>query len=508
MVEPTEAALGAAQLRAQGRALRAPFVLRFGTVPLPGGADAVEFEVHCSAVLRLLPGKRLVAVGRWGRDTVLLKLFFGSRCAVAAAREILGLQVMNDAGFATPDVIAQARLLPAHDHGHVLLLRYLDDAQPLSVVWRHADGAQRKRLLTTLATRLAALHASGAAHADLHFDNFLLDRDQMFAVDGGGVRRGPRFPVDGHAPGALAGVTPAAEAFGIDNLALLLAQLPLQDAGLADAGLNAYTLARSWAPSAARAVSFSESVARQRALRVARYLRKVYRECTEFTVVRTPLSLTVTQRDLADELRVVLADPDMAIAAGEVLKAGRSATVARVRGHRRWWVIKRYNVKGPLHALRRASRRTRAEWSWRNGQRLKLLGIASALPVALQVETLGPLRGRGYLITEALGGAPLDEKLRSGWRPDAAALADIERILGGLLDQRLVHGDLKASNFVVTDEGVRLVDLDGMREVRDAERLARRFGRDIVRFHRNWADDPALDAMFRPVTARLVRPTR
>ena len=177
-----------------------------------------------------------------------------------------------------------------------------------------------------------------------------------------------------------------------------------------------------------------------------------------------------------------------------------------MRGRHRWWVIKRYNLKSTLHALGRSSRRTRAEWSWRNAQRMKLLGIATALPVALHVETLGPLRGRGYFVMQELTGTPLDEKLRSGWRPDAAIVAGIARILAGLLDQCLVHGDLKASNFVVTDDGVWLVDLDGMREVRDAERLAQLFGRDIARFHANWALEPTLGALFRPATAQLVRP--
>ena len=475
--------LHAADLHARGRALRAPFALRFARAE-----DDREIEIRCDEVLRLLPGKRIVARARFGLDgsDVLLKLFIDRRCNANAERELTGLQRLRAAGFATPDVITKGRL--RNDGGYGLMLHYVKSARSLSAVWRDGDALLRERVLIALVTRLAALHAADAWQMDLHLDNFLLDGDALYAIDGGAVRIAPKT---------------GGESFGLDNLALLHAQLPLADDALLSVSLSAYSTARGWRSSARRELFLRNTVAQHRALRVARYLRKIHRECTEFEVTRSTRAFTVLQRDLAEELQELLADPDMAIAAGEVLKAGRSATVARVRGRHQWWVIKRYNLKGTVHALSRSARRTRAEWSWRNAQHMKLLGIATAQPVALHVETLGPLRGRGYFVMEALAGTPLDERLRMGWRPGPEFLAELSALFAQLLNQRLVHGDMKATNFVVTDRGVRLVDLDGMREVRDVRRLGPLFARDIARFQANWAGDAELAAVFSKVSVQL-----
>ena len=48
------------------------------------GDDAVYFQ----KLLRLLPGKRLVAEASWGNKTVVAKLFFGTRAKRKFAAEI------------------------------------------------------------------------------------------------------------------------------------------------------------------------------------------------------------------------------------------------------------------------------------------------------------------------------------------------------------------------------------------------------------------------------------
>lgn len=486
------AVLDVGMLRERGRDLSAPFQLRLLI-------DGRVLEARCEQVLRLLPGKRLVAKARIADEPVLLKIFFDRRHGIHANRERRGLSLLSDAGFTTPEVLMQGQLAAARslgaDEATVLVLRFVDHAMPLSQFWRTADIAARNGVLAHLVNHLAALHAAGAWQDDVHFDNFLHDGQLIYAVDGGGVQREPR--------GTARMVVDDDELVGLDNLALLHAQLHLDDDACAELSLPLYVAARGWPVDAGRHARFLLAIAAHRARRMRRYLVKVFRDCTEFQVTKSARAFTVWERALEDELKGILSDPDLAIAAGEVLKAGRTATVARVRGRQQSWVIKRYNRKGALHTLGHAARRTRAELSWRNAQRLKLLGLPTAHPVALHVETLGPLRGRSYFIMAEVPGMPLDRKVGIEWQPDEPARVALTKIFAGLLSQRLVHGDLKASNFMVTNTGVQLIDLDGMREVPNRDLFNELFAKDLARFRANWLAWPALTAWFEQVLPRV-----
>ena len=81
------------------------------------------------------------------------------------------------------------------------------------------------------------------------------------------------------------------------------------------------------------------------------------------------------------------------------LKRGRTATLARVEVNGRQLVIKRYNIKGPVHALSRSWRPSRAWHSWLEGHRLNFLGIATPRPLALVEQRAGPLRGKARWVS-------------------------------------------------------------------------------------------------------------
>jgi serine/threonine-protein kinase RIO1 len=53
----------------------------------------------------------------------------------------------------------------------------------------------------------------------------------------------------------------------------------------------------------------------------------------------------------------------------------------------------------------------------------------------------------------------------------------------------LLHGDLKASNVLVTAEGPRFIDLDAVRVVGDDARACRAQAKERARFLANWHGD-------------------
>lgn len=192
---------------------------------------------------------------------------------------------------------------------------------------------------------------------------------------------------------------------------------------------------------------------------------------------------------LLDEL---IERPAAVMARGRVLKHDGTTTVVAVSDASRRWVVKRYNTKNRWHALRRLFRRSRAVNCWNAAARLREAGIDTPPPVAaLEERRFGVLRGRSYFIHEFVDGEALAHHLRPGSDRRAELVEQAAGIVRRLRAAGIVHGDLKATNFLVSNNRVVLVDLDATRCAR-GRRLETGLQKDLQRFLRNWSDQPDL----------------
>jgi tRNA A-37 threonylcarbamoyl transferase component Bud32 len=207
-------------------------------------------------------------------------------------------------------------------------------------------------------------------------------------------------------------------------------------------------------------------------------------------------------RDEVEALRPLLADPERFIAAGVVLKAGNSATVAGVEVSARQLVVKRYNIKGFAHWLRRFWRPSRAWHSWREGHRLAFLGVATARPLAVLERRTCWLRGRAYLMTEKLDGDNILVRFAPylASAPPAAEMSALGDLFAALVREHISHGDMKGSNLLWHGGRWVLVDLDAMQQHTGRRSFVRAFAKDRARFLRNW---PADSALYRFLDERL-----
>ncbi len=209
-------------------------------------------------------------------------------------------------------------------------------------------------------------------------------------------------------------------------------------------------------------------------------------------------------------------DPDAFLEAGQPLKKDDRTTVARVPlrqpgttgrfAHAAIGVLKRFNLRELGHTLSHLLWFTRASRSWVYGREMLEAGLNTARPLAMVEDRIGPFRFRSFVLTEYVDGVGLDKFLKqtplSTTELDrlASQFADIWHTLG---EMRLAHGDLKASNFMVTaDRQLKLIDLDGTwRHWFDVTYLPRR-DRDWLRFMKNWKGRPEVAAAFRAAVAR------
>lgn len=195
-------------------------------------------------------------------------------------------------------------------------------------------------------------------------------------------------------------------------------------------------------------------------------------------------------------LRQFIANPDAAMAAGELLKDGDSTTVVRLPWNGKTCVVKRYNLRNAGYLLRRLFRPSRAWYCWRNAHWLRQMGLNSPRPVLMLEQRWGPLRGVAYFVTETSEGTDVLAMLAQGiqcevWKD---VLRHYRHFFATMKQYRMIHGDMKASNFLYhkDEQGSTLVvlDLDAMRQERLATRFYRYFERDVDRFLANWRDKP------------------
>ena len=452
-------------------------------VQLEDGAGPATLTLQ--TLLRVLPGQRYVGVAQWRGRTVLAKLLVGSKAARHFQRERDGAKLLAEQGLNTPQLLADGL---QEGEGGWLLFDYLDGSQSLAQAWRELGSAEQltapqEELLGSALAVVAQLHSRGLWQADLHLDNLLQHQGQLYLIDGGGV-----FAQTPGQPLSLDKV--------LANLGVLFAQLPPMPEAELEQLLVHYLLANS--AHALQLELLLKEVAKVRRWRLRDYLKKVGRDCSLFSAKVGAFGLRVVRREAESELQPLLAAPDTYMQQGHQFKGGGAATVARVELNGQPLLVKRYNIKDLAHWFKRFWRPSRAWHSWREANRLELLGIATPKPLAVLERRWCWLRGPAYLITEYLPGQDIIARFAPYLtsQPPETELLALDNLFAALLRERISHGDFKGHNLfwqTVGDCGRwALIDLDAMRQHRGAGSFKRAYARDRTRFLRNWPADSAL----------------
>ena len=442
------------------------------TLRLNGGES-----LHCEQLLRLLPGKRGVFKARYRDQLVLAKVFLAS-AARQVEREHAGYERLTIAQQPTPKLIASV----SFDGGTALIFEFLIDAQPLF----REDVVPSARELKCLLDRLQSMYSAGVYHDDLHWGNFLLQGDIAFVIDAGAVLGDPPRPL-----------TPAQAS---ENLGLLIAQFRRCDQEIVRNAVLAHALCGQFELTSSAVTMIAEKHWQRRKQAL---LQKCFRDTTANRFVRAFDRVYAYQRAYAGTgLDAFLRDPDGAMARGTALKLGNSATVVKLDLDGRAVVIKRYNIKNALHWLRRCWRPSRAWASWRNAHWLELLGLLTPKPIAFLEMRWGFLRRRAYYVCEFIEGDSLADELERR-EPSSAEIRELEKYFATAASDRLIHGDMKATNFFLHNERLAILDLDAMRE-ESAARWKRLFWRDFTRFSRNWPNNANWLDQLRNFVTRLL----
>ena len=453
-------------------------------LPLPATIectiDGTVAGLELLETFRVLPKKRMVCLAKWQDKIVVAKLFFShGRWAQHIHREQQGIEALVKADIHTAKLIAKGA--STDNACGILLLEYLDQSESLGAQFERSEEGGIENLLGKVIALIAQCHALGFLQKDIHLNNFLLRDGKIYLLDAGELEQ---------------------QSVGIDsvnsmrNLALFLAQFPVSNDALIPSLYESYRQQRP-------VVDWSEDIAVFRALlrkkrlqRLQIVLKKLYRETSANVCIRDWNRYIVYDRSLdSEELPAFLSHPDQFIDNGKIIKDGRSATVAIIEIADRKYVVKRYNIKSLWHRIRRLFQPSRAWLCWRNAHMLEMLGIATAKPLLMMEWRFGSLRREAYYLCEYVPGQDALHFLKGEPINSPAltlTLAQFKALFRILRDYCIVHSDMKATNFHISQQGITVLDLDAMYQESDQRRFEVARQKDIQRFAKNWEDSPEL----------------
>lgn len=429
------------------------------------------------AVVRAIPGRRLVCRAELDGKEVFVKIFLGRHAQKYAHRDELGVQALLQNKILTPKLIFSGK-----DQKYGFHLLVFEAVQALnaeefflqSSIWRRASSAVR------LMAVMAQQHNANLIQTDLYLKNFLVAGNDVYTLDGDGIRQYQSL----------------SRRQSLKNLAVLVSKFDvLEVERWLLKLLEVYATAREWS-SVPDLPTFKCWVNQHRARVASQYAdKKVFRQCTDVNIYRqSALYEAVSSVFSLSRLPISIDDADQLIEDGVSLKKGNTCTVslAEINGIKA--VLKRYNIKGFWHGLNRAFRQTRASNSWANAHRLHILGVATSKPIALIEQRFGLLRGKAYFLSEYLNAPDTSTFFAQikNKKSQPEAIQNIVEMFYRMYLLKLSHGDMKASNIKLLEGKPYLIDLDSMQQHRFSFYAQKRHARDLKRFMQNWQDQPTL----------------
>ncbi|KPZ09649.1 Uncharacterized protein ALO41_04765 [Pseudomonas amygdali pv. ulmi] len=446
-------------------------------------ADAAgSAELQLLTLLRVLPGQRYVGAGVWRGRTVLAKLLVGDKAARHFQRELAGVRLLAEQGLTTPLLLADGL---QDGEGGWLLFEFLEQASSLGDAWNAVQhlpplADEQQAVLGEALSAIAQQHAKGLWQEDLHLDNLLRHQGRLYLIDGAGIR-------------AEQAGKPLSRQKVLENLGVFFAQLPRSFEPFTEELLVHYLLSN--AEHGLPMEALQKQIDKVRSWRLKDFMSKTVRDCSLFSVEDSASVFRAVRREEEPAMLPVLAQADALLGKGHLYKTGGAASVGRVEISGRTLVIKRYNIKNFSHWLKRFWRPSRAWHSWREGNRLMFLGIATPKPLAVQEKRFLGLRSKAWLVTEFIEGPDIIERfaphVATGDAPEAELLA-LDTLFAQLIQARISHGDFKGHNLFWHTDRWAMIDLDAMQQHSSQSSFAAAYARDRARFMRNWPVQSAL----------------
>ena len=440
--------------------------------------DGFLDQIKINEILRIIPRKRLVAKANWRGTTVVVKIFFAPlRWKRNLSKDISGINLLRKSGLRAPAILHVGEL--ADKKGAALVLEFVEGAKTIGEYFKEAESASERQLWFLRTIRaIGVCHRNGLWQSDLHMDNFLQSENQIYYLDGGGIRTLEDSPSNDVI---------------YRNIALFLAQFKVENDVNIGTLLKEYCLENKKINNLNKKL-IADKVREARILRISNYEKKLFRSTTAHRNIRSITKFVVHARDIyPSSFESFVGDPNNHIKKERLMKDGNSTTVAEFNFDGKICVIKRYNLKSPWQKIKYLFKPSRAAKCWRNSLMLRMLGVETPRPFMIMEERLfGLLRKKAYFVCEKIEAPNLIEYFEGkqlNHSELALIIAKFRNLFQIMIDYKISHGDMKASNFIFHNEKLFVLDLDGMKRHQSNRSFKKAIMKDFNRFMKNWRNN-------------------
>lgn len=459
-------------------------------------------DVICYSILRLLPGKRLVAEGILRKQEVIVKLFFNrEQSRAACAKEAHGLKLLAKKEICAPSILYVGEAA-YQNYISLLITEKITASQSLKELWNAHNDRQALSSWVYLVTQTLALqHNAGVLQKDLHLNNFLINPQLsvVYTIDGSTIHDYK---------------TPLPKKVSIYYLALFFTQLGINPSAHYQMLFEVFCKIRGFTPTPHDFNYILRTMKKILKKKRQHFLKKVFRNSTQFKKIDTPSQKGMYDRNYkTPSLMACLAHPESIFLKSDtqILKADSAATIVKACIDGKFYIIKRYQYADRLHRIKRFFCKTRVALEWSFAQLLIEYNLGTAKPVAF-IDEVTICNGKSYIITEFVEGMHIGEFFVSFTTGSELHHKTADRffsILKNLAALKLVHGDLKMTNILIDKDGQPfLIDLEKMKQFRFLLTLNKALKKDIKNFMRNWENRTYLKTYFEMWWSRYFKPSR
>lgn len=448
-------------------------------------SEGKAITIRCEKSLRSIPGRRVACIGSYQGKPAFIKVFFHSFKAQRHwERESRGIQILLENSIATPELLFAGK--ETNGGGRIIVQQLKPDSIDLLGEWKK-DRQQAFKYIKKIIALLVKMHLSGICQQDIHPDNFLLVDDETYCIDVAMLTKSEN---------------PLIATEACKNIALFAAQFPPSDEEFEKEIWQQYCLQREEDWYEKYLSEYLQDIAGCRLTRAENLLAKLYRRSSNYIFHKNSKKhFCINKSWYESDKKGKLNNLDKLFSGKNInyLKQGGSSTVIKIALNDKEIVIKRYNIKNFLHGMKRAFRRTRASRSWAMSHLLQIYGIDTPTPIAFFENRIGPIRRTSYFICEFMPGPNLldyftGETKLSGEKKYIADQAIT--LLEKLGKAGIYHGDMKATNLIVNNKKIYLLDLDAVSWYQSAARFKPYHQKDLKRFLRNWQQDSEIYQYF------------